>query len=240
MLVTPKKCPVFSLHVHLSEDYPTWVIDRLENNLGTHIVTLNSEMVILGEKTPKVAEIIEQAELVIPDGAGVVIYLRLRGHQQERVPGIELAETLIEKVAKKGTIAFYGGKAGVIEAATKKWKQAIPCISLITNHGYLSAQEQEDWQNTLSIKQPKLILVGLGVPGQEYWISKHRHLCPNSIWIGVGGSFDIWSGQKMRAPLILRENNLEWLYRLYQEPWRWRRMLSLPVFFLRSFIHKDL
>ena len=76
--------------------------------------------------------------------------------------------------------------------------------------------------------------MGLGVPRQEYWIRQHRHLCPHAIWIGVGGSFDIWSGVKTRAPRWLRENHLEWLYRLYQEPWRWRRMLALPQFFLKA------
>jgi N-acetylglucosaminyldiphosphoundecaprenol N-acetyl-beta-D-mannosaminyltransferase len=79
--------------------------------------------------------------------------------------------------------------------------------------------------------------VGLGVPRQELWIAQHRYLCPQAIWIGVGGSFDIWSGTKNRAPAWLGKNNLEWLYRLYQEPWRWRRMLALPEFALKAFVY---
>ena len=96
---------------------------------------------------------------------------------------------------------------------------------------------------TLTQLQPQVIFVGLGVPRQELWIAEHRHLCPHSIWVGVGGSFDIWSGGKTRAPRWLANNNLEWLYRLYQEPWRWQRMLALPEFAFKSLIyrwtHKD-
>ena len=76
--------------------------------------------------------------------------------------------------------------------------------------------------------------MGLGVPRQELWISENSHLCPQAIWIGVGGSFDIWSGIKNRAPSWLGNNNLEWLYRLYKEPWRWRRMLALPEFAVKA------
>jgi len=63
-------------------------------------------------------------------------------------------------------------------------------------------------------------------------------LCPQAIWIGVGGSFDIWSGSKDRAPAWLANNNLEWLYRLYKEPWRWRRMLALPQFAVKAFVYR--
>ena len=201
MFTTPEKYLVLGMPVHLLADYPSWVMQRQAQKQGTHIVTLNAEMAILGEKTPQLFDIIQQADLVIPDGAGVVIYLKIRGYQQKRVPGIELAEALIEQVAKlKGTIAFYGGKPEVVQAAAKNWQQKIPDISLLTSHGYLNPEEQEDWQNTLKQQQPQLVLVGLGVPRQEYWITEHRVLSPNSIWIGVGGSFDIWSGLKVRAP----------------------------------------
>ena len=97
----------------------------------------------------------------------------------------------------------------------------------------------KQWQETLQQQQPQVIFVGLGVPRQELWIQKNRFLCPNSIWVGAGGSFDIWSGNKSRAPIWLRNMNLEWSYRLYQEPWRWRRMLALPKFFWRSLSFRE-
>jgi N-acetylglucosaminyldiphosphoundecaprenol N-acetyl-beta-D-mannosaminyltransferase len=78
----------------------------------------------------------------------------------------------------------------------------------------------------------------LGIPRQEQWICQHRHLCPHSIWVGVGGSFDVWSGTKRRAPKIWQQLNLEWLYRLGQEPSRWRRMLALPQFMWLAMVER--
>jgi len=236
-MLEPTKVSVINQPVHLLDDYSSWLIARFNQQLGTHVVTLNAEMVMLAERDTSVSQIIQTSELIIPDGAGIILYLRLRGKQQQRSPGIELAESLLQELGKLGDncpICFYGGKPGVTENAAQVWGEKVPGISIITNHGYLSPEEQQQWQQTLQRKQPKLILVGLGVPRQEFWINENRSLCPQAIWIGVGGSFDIWSGTKSRAPALLRDNNLEWLYRLYQEPWRWRRMLALPQFFFRS------
>jgi N-acetylglucosaminyldiphosphoundecaprenol N-acetyl-beta-D-mannosaminyltransferase len=239
MLEIPTSFPVLDLPVHLLNNYTAWLKERIEQNQGTHVVTLNAEMAILAEQDASVAEIIRSADLVIPDGAGVVLYLKLRGQRQSRCPGIELSESLLTQLGQGGEgcpIVFYGGQPGVTERAAQMWRSKIPKISILPNHGYLSEAEQEQWRQTLKEQQPKLILVGLGVPRQEFWICQNRSLCPQATWIGVGGSFDIWSGGKTRAPRWLRENNLEWLYRLYQEPWRWRRMLVLPQFFWRSLL----
>jgi N-acetylglucosaminyldiphosphoundecaprenol N-acetyl-beta-D-mannosaminyltransferase len=108
-----------------------------------------------------------------------------------------------------------------------------------THSGYHSPETEKILLETLTELQPQVIFVGLGVPRQELWIAKNRTLCPQAIWIGVGGSFDIWSGGKTRAPKWLANNNLEWLYRLYQEPWRWRRMLALPEFLFQALISKS-
>ena len=239
MLLSPPSFQVLHLPVHLLDDYPQWLLECAEHHQGVHVVTLNAEMAMLAQEEPTVAQIIREADLVIPDGAGVVLYLRFRRQRQKRCPGIELAESLVKQLGSRGElgpIAFYGGKPGVTEAAAAQWRQRVPGISLLTNHGYLSPEEETTWLQTLSDQQPKLILVGLGVPRQEFWIRQHRHLCPHAIWIGVGGSFDIWAGTKDRAPRWLRDKHLEWLYRLYQEPWRWRRMLALPRFFWRALI----
>ncbi len=239
MLKTPDKSSVLGLPIHISDNYSGWLLQNRQQGAGAHVVTLNAEMAMLGEKNPQVAEVIRAADLVIPDGAGVVIYLAMRGKKQRRCPGIELAESLIKELAREGElIAFYGGKPGVADSAAERWRNSLPTISIITSHGYLSEAEEQRWLETLKEKQPRLILVGLGVPRQEYWIKNHRHLCPETMWVGVGGSFDVWSGNVERAPKFFRDNHLEWLYRLYQEPWRWRRMLVLPAFFLRSFIYR--
>ena len=229
----PKIFPVLNLPVHLLEDYADWLHNRLDRKLGTHVVTLNAEMAMLAKQTPDLADIICQADLVVPDGAGVILYMRLRGLKHQRCPGIELAEALLESLGEATesySVCFYGGTPGTAVEAANLWQNKIPSLSILAQHGYLSEANQQAWQNILKQEQPQLIFVGLGVPRQELWIRQYRHLCPDSIWIGVGGSLDIWAGTKTRAPSFLRNNNLEWFYRLYQEPWRWKRMLALPKF----------
>ena len=236
--------PVLGLPVNCMDDYLKYLLSRLEEGLGTHVVTLNAEMAMQGEQNLKLGQIIQEAELVIPDGSGIILYLRLQGISQKRCPGIELAESLLSEVAKtenNSSIFFYGGKPGVAAAAAANWREKIggEKLAIATQHGYLNSQEETELLQTLKNLQPRIILVGLGVPRQEFWIAQNRHICPHSIWIGVGGCFDIWAGTKKRAPAWFCDNHLEWLYRLYQEPWRWRRMLALPKFAIRAIMSKN-
>jgi N-acetylglucosaminyldiphosphoundecaprenol N-acetyl-beta-D-mannosaminyltransferase len=228
---------VLGLPVHILDDYAGWLIERLHQGLGSHVVTLNAEMAMQAEQNPALADVIRSAELVIPDGSGVVLYLRMRGKSAQRFPGIELAESLLQQAGKlqnSEPIFFFGGAPGVTAKAAETWQQKVNRLSISAQHGYLSADEETEFCESLKQMQPKIIFVGLGVPRQEFWIAEHRHLCPQSIWVGVGGSFDIWAGTKDRAPAWFCDNHLEWLYRLYQEPWRWRRMLALPQFALKA------
>jgi len=238
MSVAVKPFSVMGLPVHLIDDYTAWLRSRIQQQLGTHVVTLNAEMSMQAEQNPALTNAIQQAELVIPDGAGVVLYLKLLFRQQvQRCPGIELAESLLQNT--EAQVFFYGGAPGVAAKAAETWRKKVPDLNIVgTQHGYISPEETEQFQQTLSQLQPQLILVGLGVPRQELWIAQNRYLCPNATWIGVGGSFDIWAGTKSRAPAWLANNNLEWLYRLYQEPWRWRRMLALPQFAGKAIVYR--
>ncbi|NJR74062.1 MAG: WecB/TagA/CpsF family glycosyltransferase [Scytonema sp. CRU_2_7] len=239
----PRKFSVLGLPVHVTTDYPGWLLERLQKSMGTHVVTLNAEMTMQAERDSSLAKVIQSAELVVPDGAGVVLYLRWLLQQKiQRTPGIELAETLLQKVGQRGTdtkVFFYGGAPGVAAKASEFWLSQIPNLVIVGTHsGFHSQQEEEQLRQTLTQLQPQVIFVGLGVPRQESWIANNRHLYPQAIWIGVGGSFDIWSGIKTRAPAWLGDNNLEWLYRLYKEPWRWRRMLALPEFALKALVYR--
>lgn len=238
MLEAPEQFPVLGLPVHLLDDYVYWLAARLHQKIGSHVVTLNAEMAIQAERNDTLAGIIHKAELVIPDGAGVVLYLRLQGKRRQRCPGIELAESLLRQAGKMGEscpVFFYGGAPGVVEQAAKIWQQQLPELAIAgVQHGYLSPEAEPAFKESLKQKQPRLVFVGLGVPRQELWIAQNRYLCPEATWIGVGGSFDIWAGIKSRAPRWLGDNHLEWLYRLYQEPWRWRRMMALPQFALKA------
>lgn len=239
---SPKIFSVLGVPVHLLHNYSGWLLSRAQQQLGAHVVTLNAEMTMQAEDNPRLASVIHQADLVIPDGSGIVLYLMLQGQHMQRCPGIELAESLLHQFAASpqlGSVFFFGGAPGVAERVADGWKQRSPGLNIAgTHHGYLTPELDQALQQTLRKLQPRLILVGLGVPRQEFWIAEHRHLCPHAIWIGVGGSLDIWAGVKTRAPEWLRNNHLEWVYRLYKEPWRWRRMLALPKFAWRALVYR--
>lgn len=240
-LESPQKFSVMGVPVHLMRNYQAWLLESLKAGHGCHVVTLNAEMTMQAEQNPRLDGVIRQAELVIPDGAGVVLYLRLYGRKVQRCPGIELAESLLQSMGQSnlGSVFFFGGAPGVAEQAAAVWQQRAAGLAIAgSQHGFLNPEDEAAFSQHLQALQPSLVLVGLGVPRQEFWIAEHRHLLPNAIWIGVGGSFDIWSGTKERAPRWLCDNNLEWVYRLYQEPWRWRRMLALPQFAWRSLIYR--
>ena len=233
-----KTLSVMGMPVHYGDrgdNYADWLLLRQQQGIGSHVVTLNAEMAMQADRNPTLKQLIQRTDLVIPDGAGIVLYFRLKGKTIARAPGIELAETVLERLGPEQSVFFYGGAPGVAEAAAQHWQQRNPKIQIAgVQHGYVTPEEQPAFQERLKVLQPAVILLALGVPRQEFWTVDHRHLCPSAVWIGVGGSFDIWAGLKERAPAWFCNNNLEWLYRLYKEPWRWQRMLDLPKFAIRA------
>ncbi|WP_009632616.1 WecB/TagA/CpsF family glycosyltransferase [Synechocystis sp. PCC 7509] len=242
MIETPQQFSILGLPIHLMDDYVGWLYARLQAGIGTHVVTLNAEMTILCETHEALRKIVEQADLTIPDGSGIVFYLQLHGKKIRRCPGIELAEALLKTAGSNGhnqRVFFYGGAPGVAASAAQAIKQKYEGINIVgAQHGFIQGAEIEELKKSLIALQPQLIFVGLGVPRQELWIAQNRSLCPQATWIGIGGSLDIWSGIKSRAPAILANNHLEWLYRLYQEPWRWRRMTALPIFARKAIVYR--
>ena len=226
---------VMGLPIHWGAPYDDWLLARHRQGLGAHVVTLNAEMAMQADTNPPLKAVLSQADLAIPDGAGIVLYFRVQGHRIQRCPGIELAESLLQKLSQEESVFFFGAAPGIAEKAAHNWRNRHPQLHIAgVQHGYLTSEEQPSLQERLAQLQPTVILVALGVPRQEFWITEQRGLCPRAIWIGVGGSLDIWAGMKDRAPAWLGDNHLEWLYRLYQEPWRWRRMLALPKFAWRA------
>jgi N-acetylglucosaminyldiphosphoundecaprenol N-acetyl-beta-D-mannosaminyltransferase len=222
--------------VNLAPDYFAWLVDRLDQGINTHVITMNAEMVMQARTQPELADILRQADLITADGSGIVAALRLHGIRQRKSAGIDMGAALLELAGQRGadcSVAFYGGRPEVMPLAVEAWQRRLPNLVIAVQYdGYINENQQQQLLAELAERQPKIILVALGIPRQELWIRQHRHLCPHSIWVGVGGSFDVWSGTKKRAPKIWQQLNLEWLYRLGQEPSRWRRMLALPQFML--------
>jgi len=231
---------VLGYPVHRTADYAGWLLEQARRSKGAHVVTINAEMCMQGETDHTLQQAIKTADLVIPDGSGIELYFRfLEGIQLKRYPGIEFSADVLRQLKPNETAVFYGGAPGVADRAAAYWQTQRPDLNIaLVQHGYLSMADQPAFLNQLKALQPTVIFVGLGVPRQEFWIQAHRHLAPKAAWIGVGGSFDIWGGVKERAPKWFCDNHLEWLYRLYQEPWRWRRMLALPKFVGRALVYR--
>ena len=198
---------------------------------GGRIVTLNAEMTMTARANQSLGAAIATADLVIPDGAGVVWALSRQGVRVVRSPGIELAWTLLGYAAAHGwRVALLGASPEVMEILRDKLPTTFPGLNLVLAvDGYQPEAAWSAIEAELSQQSPDLVLVALGVPRQETW-SHQKQPGASGLWMGVGGSFDVWAGQKQRAPGWMCRLQLEWLYRLIQEPSRWRRMLVLPAF----------
>lgn len=211
-------------------------LGRNRNRANTaHLVTANAEIVTQAQSDPDLMRILTEADVVVPDGIGLVWAARVMGQPlSERVPGVELAEALIAGSAT-GDYAVYllGAAPGVAEEAVARLGTRYPGIRIAgMRHGYFSPQEEAEVLADIRAAQPDVLLVGLGAPRQEKWIAKHRHALGAGLAIGVGGSFDIFAGRSRRAPKWLQKLGLEWLYRLMRQPSRAGRMLALPRFAL--------
>lgn len=221
-----------------------YALDLIKNKKGGQIVTINPEMIEYGLKNPDFAQIIKDADLVIPDGVGVQIGLKIKGHNVERIAGIEFSKKLIEECSKINSsgggmsVGLIGAKPNIIQKAAENLKAEFEKLNIVyLQDGYF--QDREAVLADLKEKAPQFLLVALGSPKQEEFILEARKLLSQSLMIGVGGSFDVWSGEVQRAPEIYQKLGLEWLYRTVKEPFRLKRIFpTLPRFILRVLFSK--
>ncbi len=224
------RCHVLEIPVDACRDVSAAAIG-LHADGGGQIVTLNAEMTMTARSNVELGDVIRAADLVIPDGAGVVWALARQGVKVQRTPGIELAWSLLNYAAAHGwRVALVGASPQVMDRLCDRLSQQLPALRLdFAEHGFQDAADWPELETRLRRLNPDLVLVALGVPLQEIWIQRMRDQLPG-LWMGVGGSFDVWSGLKKRAPGWTSRLQLEWLYRLLQDPKRWRRYLALPRF----------
>lgn len=214
--------------------------DLLESKKGGQIVTINPEMIEFALKNPDFAEILKSADIVIPDGVGVQIGLKIKGVKAKRIAGIEYSYRLMQECAKNGLpIALVGAKPHILEKACENLKEKIENLNIVyAQDGYF--QNREKVLNELTQSAPRFVLVALGSPRQEEFIKEARKLLPEALMIGVGGSFDVWSGEVQRAPVIYQKLGIEWVYRTAKEPWRLKRIFpTLPKFLFRVILNKE-
>lgn len=211
----------------------------IEFKKGGQIVTINPEMIEFGLQNPEFAQIIKEADLIIPDGVGVELGLRIKGTPTERIAGIEFSHRVIEECAKnKFSIGLVGAKPYILAKTVENLQNEFEQLNIAyAQDGYF--EDRGKILRELKEKAPQFILVALGSPKQEEFIKDARELLPRSVMIGVGGSFDVWSGEVQRAPLIYQKLGIEWLYRTVKEPHRLKRIFpTLPRFLFRVILDK--
>lgn len=196
------------------------------------VVTINPEMLEYAQKNADFANIIKNAELVIPDGIGVQLGLKILGHDVKRIPGIEFAKRMLAEF-EGHPVALIGAKPEIIQKTVENLKKEFSKLNLVyVQDGYF-ADTEKVLHETADTK-PELVLAALGSPKQEEFIYALKNRLPQTLMIGVGGSFDVWSGVVERAPEIYQKLGLEWLYRTLKEPKRFKRIFpALPLFVLK-------
>lgn len=207
----------------------------LEEDRFHYVVTPNPEFILAGEKDGEFQSVLNGADLVIPDGIGVVYSAKILGTPlKERVPGIEFAACMLQKLNEMGGRLFLlGAKPGVAEQAGENILKDYPNIVLCgTQDGYF--QDEETVLLKVAAARPDLLFVCLGAPKQEKWMARWGKHTGARLAIGLGGCLDVFAGNVERAPEAWRKVGMEWAYRLKKEPQRFGRMAKLPLVLVKS------
>lgn len=215
----------------------------LKGNKLKTIFTPNTEIVMAAKKNEKLKAIINRADLIIPDGVGLIYASRIRKKPlKERVTGFDLSMKLLD-IANDHEYSIYllGGKEGISKKAGDKIKKKYPKIHIVGYHnGYFNDREEAKILETINESKPDIIFVGLGFPKQEMWIDENKNKIHGKLIIGNGGVMDIISGKAKRAPELFQKLGLEWLYRLVTNPSRIKRQIALPKFMLEVIFNKNI
>lgn len=211
----------------------------IEKHCGAYMVTPNPEIVMAAWDNKELKDALSKADLVIPDGIGVVKAAKIIGTPlKERLPGIEIGEAILEYAANSGKKVFLlGAKPGVADAAAEKMKNIYPGLNICgTNDGYF--KEDDPVIAKINMARPDFLMVCLGAPKQELWMSANSKKLDVGLMAGLGGSLDVFAGNVMRAPKIWQKLNAEWLYRCIKEPWRFKRIARLPLFIIKAWMKR--
>lgn len=207
---------------------------NLSQNKKTFIVTANPETFMMSEKDEEMRKLLlDNDTFLVPDGIGIVKAARMINYDvKERITGIDIANELLKLANKqKKSIYLFGAKQEVIDSMEKVLKESYPNLNLVGMSNGYEKDKDKVFEKIVKAK-PDIVLVALGIPFQEKLIYKHLDEFDKGIFVGVGGSFDVISGHKKRAPKIFIKLNLEWLYRILKEPKRLKRFYDSNVKFL--------
>jgi len=207
-----------------------WMMNQ-ESGRTRLVITANPVMVMTAQKDPEFMDILKRADLIVPDGVGIIWAARKKGLDlPERVTGVELAYGLLGQEPSP-KIFFLGGKEGVGVRAAENAKQMFPGARITgVCHGYFSLDEEHQVVKTIRDSQSDILFCAMGSPKQEKFIWKYRHELGAKVGIGLGGVLDVLAGDKKRAPEYIQKMGLEWLYRLILEPSRIKQDMVLLQF----------
>jgi N-acetylglucosaminyldiphosphoundecaprenol N-acetyl-beta-D-mannosaminyltransferase len=217
-----------------------WITGRKRSH---YICVANVHVIMEGRQDPSFGEVLRSADLCVPDGMPLIWVGRAHGRAlKNRVYGPDLMIDFCRSTKNAGyTHFFLGGKAGVAEKLSHELQSRFPGVQVagIYSPPFRQLSQEEDDAITAEINRvgPDVLWVGLGCPKQERWMREHRDKLRVPVVVGVGQAFDIHSGEAPQAPIWMRKNGLEWLYRLYREPRRlWRRYLIYNTKFIFSLL----
>lgn len=207
------------------------------------VCTANPEFLMTARRSAEFAAVLRQADLVLPDGIGLLWAAKYQGHPlPERVTGSDGIYLLAERAASEGwRLYLLGAASGVALQAGRILAARNP--GLVIAGSFAGSPSDGDYSAIADLirqSQPHVLLVAYGAPSQDLWIAHHKDDLGVPVCIGVGGAFDHVAGIQRRAPSWLIRLNLEWLWRLLTQPWRWRRQLDLPRFVLAVLREKPL
>ena len=203
-------------------------------------IAINPEKVIKSLKEPEIKSAILSASIRYADGIGVVKTLRRKSKQHvSRIPGCELWEALMERSAKFDLpVYIVGATADTNKATVQQLKTQYGVNICGSQDGYFGKENEQKVIEAIASVQPKLVSVALGSPRQELFIQECRKLCPNTFFMGVGGTYDVYTNKVKRAPRMFRKLNLEWFYRLASQPTRMLRQRNLLTYLFLELARK--
>ncbi|QEC52144.1 UDP-N-acetyl-D-mannosaminouronate:lipid I N-acetyl-D-mannosaminouronosyltransferase [Anseongella ginsenosidimutans] len=211
------------------------LLDFIEGKKGL-LVALNPEK--LNRNEPLLDQIINN-HIGYPDGIGAVFALRLRGVKAIRITGADFWLDIIKNNYKSKSFYLIGARQDVLEATVARLKKEYPKIEIKGwRNGYFKHEEINTIAEEIKATEPDFVFVAMGSPRQEYLMNELFGQFDKALYMGLGGSYDVYSGSKKRAPKVLQVLGLEWFYRLASEPSRWRRQTSLFVFLYRLLLKR--
>ena len=208
----------------------------LKQNKQISVFTPNAEIAQLAEENRKIRELLNRADILLPDGAGILLAAEIiKTPLTQKVAGVDFGENILKLAARDGyPVFFLGGKPGIAKLAAEKQKEKLPTLSVVgARDGYFekNGAENDTVLRTINESGAKILFVCFGAPAQEKWIDENKAKLPNvRLLMGLGGSLDVYAGAVKRAPVLFIHARLEWLYRLLQEPKRIGRMMKIPKY----------